>query len=208
MKLIQNFYTHYLHKINGINRHCSSSFNINSCFIPLIISRIEKRDKLKKTIYLIELIKTKDELINLINRYDENKSSPILFNKLNNNLEEINQEIYKSKKRFRINGFFTFISLEILILFYIMSRFIIGKSKLGFLEGFLKSELSNVLLLFLIFAFSFFVTFKFINTLKNKIKNPIIFNFTIIIFYNLILFLTLSFIYFFLAGTDKLTNLW
>ena len=177
-------------------------------FIPLIISRIEKRDKLKKTIYLIELIKTKDELINLINRYDENKSSPILFNKLNNNLEEINQEIYKSKKRFRINGFFTFISLEILILFYIMSRFIIGKSKLGFLEGFLKSELSNVLLLFLIFAFSFFVTFKFINTLKNKIKNPIIFNFTIIIFYNLILFLTLSFIYFFLAGTDKLTNLW
>ena len=177
-------------------------------FIPLIISRIEKRDKLKKTIYLIELIKTKDELINLINRYDENKSSPILFNKLNNNLEEINQEIYKSKKRFRINGFFTFISLEILILFYIMSRFIIGKSKLGFLEGFLKSELSNVLLLFLIFAFSFFVTFKFINTLKNKIKNPIIFNFTIIIFYNLILFLTLSFIYFFLAFTDKLTNLW
>jgi|TARA_B110000977_G_C10803427_1_gene387257 hypothetical protein len=177
-------------------------------FIPLIISRIEKRDKLKKTIYLIELIKTKDELINLINRYDENKSSPILFNKLNNNLEEINQEIYKSKKRFRIIGFFTFISLEILILFYIMSRFIIGKSKLGFLEGFLKSELSNVLLLFLIFAFSFFVTFKFINTLKNKIKNPIIFNFTIIIFYNLILFLTLSFIYFFLAFTDKLTNLW
>ena len=177
-------------------------------FIPLIISRIDKRDKLKKTIYLIELIKTKDELINLINRYDENKSSPILFNKLNNNLEEINQEIYKSKKRFRIIGFFTFISLEILILFYIMSRFIIGKSKLGFLEGFLKSELSNVLLLFLIFAFSFFVTFKFINTLKNKIKNPIIFNFTIIIFYNLILFLTLSFIYFFLAFTDKLTNLW
>jgi hypothetical protein len=177
-------------------------------FIPLIISRIEKRDKLKKTIYLIELIKTKDELINLINRYDENKSSPILFNKLNNNLEEINQEIYKSKKRFRIIGFFTFISLEILILFYIMSRFIIGKSKLGFLEGFLKSELSNVLLLFLIFAFSFFVTFKFINTLKSKIKNPIIFNFTIIIFYNLILFLTLSFIYFFLAFTDKLTNLW
>lgn len=176
-------------------------------FIPLIISRIEKRDKLKKTIYLIELIKTKDELINLINRYDENNSSPILFNKLNNNLEEINQEIYKSKKRFRIIGFFTFISLEILILFYVMSRFIIGKSRLQFLEGVLKSELSNVILLFLIFAFSFFVTFKFITFFKSKIKNSIIFNFTIIILYNLILFLTVIFICIFLTYTDRFTNL-
>ncbi len=176
-------------------------------FIPLIISRIEKRDKLRKTIYLIELIKTKDELINLINKYDENKSSPILFNKLNNNLEEINQEIYKSKKRFRIIGFFTFISLEILILFYVMSRFIIGKSKLPFLEGVLKSELSNVILLFSIFAFSFFVTFKFITFFKSKIKNSIIFNFTIIILYNLILILIVIFICFFLMYTDRFTNL-
>ncbi len=176
-------------------------------FIPLIISRIEKRDKLRKTIYLIELIKTKDELINLINKYDENKSSPILFNKLNNNLEEINQEIYKSKKRFRIIGFFTFISLEILILFYVMSRFIIGKSKLPFLEGILKSELSNVILLFSIFAFSFFVTFKFITFFKSKIKNSIIFNFTIIILYNLILILIVIFICFFLMYTDRFTNL-
>ena len=176
-------------------------------FIPLIISRIEKRDKLRKTIYLMELIKTKDELINLINRYDENKSSPILFNKLNNNLEEINQEIYKSKKRFRIIGFFTFISLEILILFYVMSRFIIGKSKLPFLEGVLKSELSNVILLFSIFAFSFFVTFKFITFFKSKIKNLIIFNFTIIILYNLILFVIVIFICFFLMYADRFTNL-
>jgi hypothetical protein len=37
-------------------------------FIPLITSRKEKRDKLRKTIYLMELIKTKDELISLSNR--------------------------------------------------------------------------------------------------------------------------------------------
>ena len=39
--------------------------------VPVVIPWLEKRDKLKKTVYLIELIKTKDELTNLIEQVSQ-----------------------------------------------------------------------------------------------------------------------------------------
>jgi len=184
---------------------------IIAVFVPFIMSRLEKRDKLKKTIYLIELIKTKDELISLIKRHEENKGSPILLNKLNNNLNEIDQEIFTSKKRFILSGFLTFISLEILVLFYIMSNIILGSAKesgLFFFEGILGSELSRIILLFSLFSLSFFITFKLAPLIKRKIKNSTIFNLTVVIIYNLVFFIIGTISYLFLKYSDMYSPLY
>ena len=177
-------------------------------FVPFIISRMEKRDKLKKTIYLIELIKTKDELISLIEKH---KDSPILLNKLNINLQEIEEDILSVKKRFRLGGFVTLISLEILVLFYTLSNLILTsakQSRLLFFEGILESELSRVSLVFSIFLVSFFITFKVSQLIKHKIEHPFMFNLLVFVIYNLVLLILGATTKLFLSYTDKYLSWW
>ena len=177
-------------------------------FVPFIISRMEKRDKLKKTIYLIELIKTKDELISLIEKH---KGSPILLNKLNINLQEIEQDILLVKKRFRLGGFVTLISLEILVLFYAFSNVILADAKqsgLLFFEGIFASEVSKVILLFSLFSASFFITFKVSQLIKQKIQNPLLTNLLVFVIYNLVLLIAVSATYLLLSFTDKFNPWW
>ena len=177
-------------------------------FVPFIISRMEKRDKLKKTIYLIELIKTKDELISLIEKH---KDSPILLNKLNINLQEIEEDILSVKKRFRLGGFVTLISLEILVLFYGLSNLILDSAKqsgLLFFEGILESELSRVSLVFSIFLVSFFITFKVSQLIKHKIEHPFMFNLLVFVIYNLVLLILGATTKLFLSYTDKYLSWW
>ena len=177
-------------------------------FVPFIISRMEKRDKLKKTIYLIELIKTKDELISLIEKH---KDSPILLNKLNINLQEIEEDILSVKKRFRLGGFVTLISLEILVLFYTLSNLILTsakQSRLLFFEGILESELSRVSLVFSIFLVSFFITFKVSQLIKHKIEHTLMFNLLVFVIYNLVLLILGATTKLFLSYTDKYLSWW
>tara|TARA_B110000285_G_scaffold84843_1_gene97322 strand:- start:278 stop:787 length:510 start_codon:yes stop_codon:yes gene_type:complete len=169
---------------------------------------MEKRDKLKKTIYLIELIKTKDELISLIEKH---KGSPILLNKLNINLQEIEEDILSVKKRFRLGGFVTLISLEILVLFYGLSNLILDSAKqsgLLFFEGILESELSRVSLVFSIFLVSFFITFKVSQLIKHKIEHPFMFNLLVFVIYNLVLLILGATTKLFLSYTDKYLSWW
>lgn len=177
-------------------------------FVPFIISRMEKRDKLKKTIYLIELIKTKDELISLIEKH---KDSPILLNKLNINLQEIEEDILSVKKRFRLGGFVTLISLEILVLFYTLSNLILTsakQSRLLFFEGILESELSRVSLVFSIFLVSFFITFKVSQLIKHKIEHTLMFNLLVFVIYNLVLLIVGATTTLLLSYTDKYLSWW
>ena len=177
-------------------------------FVPFIISRMEKRDKLKKTIYLIELIKTKDELISLIEKH---KDSPILLNKLNINLQELEEDILSVKKRFRLGGFVTLISLEILVLFYTLSNLILTsakQSRLLFFEGILESELSRVSLVFSIFLVSFFITFKVSQLIKHKIEHTLMFNLLVFVIYNLVLLIVGATTTLLLSYTDKYLSWW
>ena len=67
--------------------------------IPLFISWYDRKDKLKKTVYLIELIKTKEQLKDLIEDLKTQSNTTILIEKLESNLEEIEDEIYDSQRR-------------------------------------------------------------------------------------------------------------
>ena len=86
----------------------------------------------------IELIKTKEELEKIVSKVQETNSSPILLSKLKTNLQEIEDDINFSKRKYNINGFYLVISVEIFFLFSFLSSIIIQKSwesGLHFLEG-------------------------------------------------------------------------
>ena len=162
-------------------------FTLIAAGVPFLISWLEKRDKLKRTVYLIELIKTKDELIKIIDNQKASQNSAILQQKLENNLEEIEKEIYKSKKKFSLFGFLTIISIEIPIIFYFYaSKFF----KKGIGEGIFNKEIYQNILFLILLSLSFIITIRLANLIRKKIKNKILYNIFVILVFNLILTLS------------------
>ena len=181
--------------------------------VPFIIPWLEKRDKLKKTVYIIELIKTKDELEKIINTIKEGNKSPILLEKLTENLKEIENDINSSNKRFRINVFLVFISVEIFFIFNYLSNIIIQKSwesGLHFLQGILKYPAMRILLILAIIVFAYvlatYVSKRF--EIKNKFKNVTMYYVSMVVLFNIILLLTGVFSFYFLKHTDPFTKIY
>lgn len=176
-----------------------------AALIPLFISWYDKRDKLKKTIYLIELIKTKDQLKELIENLTTQSNTTILIQKLEMNLKEIEDEIYTSQKRKITNAFVIFISIEIFLIFLIFSELVIPK--LNFLEGIFESSISQMLLFFFIVMISYIATFEIYKKKWMKIKNQYQKNVVPIFVFNLILIALSLVIYKTLDSLDIYTNL-
>lgn len=176
-----------------------------AALIPIFVSWYDKRDKLKKTVYLIELIKTKDQLKGLIEELTIQSNTTILIEKLQKNLEEIESEIYASQKRKITNAFLIFISIEIFLIFSIYSESVI--SKLHFLEGIFESSTSQMLLFFLIVMVSYIATFQISKKKWFKFKNQYKKNAVSIIVFNLILMLLSFMTYKVLDSLDIYTNL-
>ena len=176
-----------------------------AALIPIFVSWYDKRDKLKKTVYLIELIKTKDQLKELIEDLKTQSNTTIIIEKLHKNLEEIEGEIYASQKRKITNAFLIFISIEIFLIFSIYSESVI--SKLHFLEGIFESSTSQMLLFFLIVMVSYIATFQISKKKWFKFKNQYKKNAISIIVFNLILMLLSFMTYKVLDSLDIYTNL-
>lgn len=176
-----------------------------AALIPLFISWYDKRDKLKKTVYLIELIKTKDQLEGLIEELKTQSNTTILIQKLKMNLEEIEGEIYASQKRNITNAFAFFISIEIFLIFFIFSELVI--EKLNFLEGIFESSISQILLFFLIVMISYILTFQIFKKKWMKIENQLKKNTLSIFVFNLILITLSLVVYKTLDSLDIYTNL-
>ena len=178
--------------------------------VPFIIPLIEKKDKLKKTVYLIELIKTRDELCAIIEKSTKDKKSPILVDKLNKNLQEIENDINSSTKRFKIDIFHIIISLEIFSLFSILRNDDIQKqiSEINFLEGIFASTVVRVVLLLIIIISGYLIamyTTKKIN-LKEKITKLLYYNIVMIGVFNIVIVVIGILMYYILWYSDLLTN--
>ena len=175
--------------------------------VPIVIPWLEKRDKLKKTVYLIELIKTKDELTNLIEQVSQGDHSPILVEKLKKNLEEIENNINSTKNRFQIGGFVIFISIEIFFLFNYLSYIIVEnsyKTGLHFLEGIFQSPAVRILILLLIIIMAFISSMYVSKSLqlKERIRNIYLNNVIMIAIFNILLLGIGLSVYIFLKFSD------
>ena len=175
--------------------------------VPVVIPWLEKRDKLKKTVYLIELIKTKDELTNLIEQVSQGDHSPILVEKLKKNLEEIENNINSTKNRFQIGGFVIFISIEIFFLFNYLSYIIVEnsyKTGLHFLEGIFQSPAVRILILLLIIIMAFISSMYVSKSLqlKERIRNIYLNNVIMIAIFNILLLGIGLSVYIFLKFSD------
>ena len=176
-----------------------------AALIPLFISWYDRKDKLKKTVYLIELIKTKEQLKDLIEDLKTQSNTTILIEKLESNLEEIEDEIYDSQRGKLRNGFLLFISIEIFLIFFVFSESVI--ERLHFLEGIFASSVSQIFLLFIIVAISYVITYRLSSSKLIKSVNHYQKNGISIILFNLILFLLGFTIYKILDTMDIYTNL-
>ena len=176
-----------------------------AALIPIFVSWYDKRDKLKKTVYLIELIKTKDQLKDLIEELKTQSNTTILIEKLQKNLEEIESEIYASQKKKITNAFLIFISVEIFLIFSFFSEFVI--LKLHFLEGIFESSISQMLLFLLIVMISYIATFELSKKKWLKFKNQYKKSAASIILFNLILMVLSFVVYKTLDSLDIYTNL-
>ena len=173
--------------------------------VPFIIPWIERRDKLKKTIYLIELLKTKEELKTIIEIQKQKENSPILIEKLSKNLKEIDEDIYAARRKYIVSGFIIIISIEIFFLFNMLTSIILGtayKTGLLFLEGILFYPLTRVILLLAIITTSFIITLRFKKYIKDRVKQIILYNITMVVVFNVILILFGTFTFFFLKYSD------
>ena len=178
--------------------------------VPFIIPLIEKKDKLKKTVYLIELIKTRDELSAIIHKSTRDKNSPILVDKLKRNLEEIENDINSTTKRFKINVFLLFISLEIFSLFSILRNIKIQNSisKIPFLEGIFGSTAVQVVLLLIIIISAYLVTIYMSKKIltKKRMKKRVYYNIAKIGMFNILIIAIGTLMYYILWYSDLLTN--
>ncbi len=139
--------------------------SIIALFIPIAISLYERNSKLKKAIYLKELIKTRDDLENILSQTNK-EDQPILYQKIELMLLDINKEINFSRftpKRLE------HISLGITSFLLIFISMQLHKDISGINEGIFRApEIRGLLSLVLIF-FSFLIS-NFIST-RLKYKN-------------------------------------
>ena len=171
---------------------------------PFIIRRFEKRDKLKTTIYLMQLIKTKDELEDLIAKHQVMGNSTILVEKLKKNLSEIESEINKSKRRFTFFSFYTVIFFEIIILFYLLPDYLIGN---GQREGIFAWWLGLYALLFFVLSIVLILSIIYSKIIREYIKNKIVYNLSVVFVFNLFLVPMLYFVRQVLEMLDRSTTL-
>jgi len=176
--------------------------------VPFVIPLIERKDKLKRTVYLIELLKTKEELIQLIKQQKRNDNSPILIDKLESNLEDIENDIYSARRKFRFEGIIIIaISIEIFFIFNLLSGVIIEKSYetgLYFLEGILRYPVSRIFLLLILIIFSFIATMKLSKKIKVIITNTFWVNLIVFGIFNILMFSLGIIMFFTLKYSDSI----
>lgn len=130
--------------------------------LPYFLQNKDKRSKLKNTVYLIELIKTKNSLEDLVSSKTVQESS-VLSAKLKQSLDDINNEIHSERGK-RLNTYLTLlISLEIFVIFSVLSSKIISDAKslgLLFLEGVFESPTARIFLLLLVLLIAILICYR------------------------------------------------
>ena len=137
--------------------------SVIALFIPLLLSSYDKNSKLRKAVYLKELIKTRDDLYQIFIKTDI-KEQPILYEKLESMLSDIDKEINASKTGF--SKTFELLSLGLLSCFLIYLSSALHSNSPGINEGIFSYFLFRGLLSIVIVLFSIL----FANLLAKKFR--------------------------------------
>lgn len=185
---------------------------------PLIVIWIQKRDKLQKTKYFIELVNSWEELKKIKAELESEKVQPMVLEKVNSLLEEIDGEINNTSERSNITVFMSFVFLESVIISILFTswsdyfnKVFVGSSVdsgLLFLEGIFRSTTARFALLMVIVSISIFLTIISTKKLAKNIQKTYTRNLTLLATFNAILVAVTVLISLILTLLDPIIPYW
>ena len=185
---------------------------------PLIVIWIQKRDKLQKTKYFIELVRSWEELKKIKSELESSNAPPIVLEKVNSLLDEIDNEINYSSDRSNITVFMTVVFVESVIIGILftswsdyLNKVFVGSSYdsgLMFLEGIFRSTTARFILLMIFVSVSILLTILGMKRLTKNIQKTYVRNLTLLASFNLILIAVTFLISLILTILDPIVPLW
>ena len=173
--------------------------------IPLIIRIVEKQNKLQRSRRLIDLLKTRDELKQLLaEKIDDQTATQVVVKRVNDLIGEIEREIFAPPRETTIKYYIVLISIEVVTfisaiyfgILVFMNKVINGRSyenSLPFLEGVFANPVARVMMLMLFVTLSIFLTMRIAQQLENQARNKYRFNLMMLLVFNvLFIFITLA----------------
>ncbi|MBC7921246.1 MAG: hypothetical protein H7Z75_09170 [Ferruginibacter sp.] len=164
--------------------------------IPLIIRFVEKQNKLQRSRRLIDLLRTRDELKQLLEeKIQEKTASPVVVKRVNDLIAEIERDIFAPPRETKIKYYVVLISVEIVTvisgvyfeILVFMNRVIKGKPRennLPFLEGIFANPVARVLMLMIFVTLSLYLTTRVARQLEDRARNKYRFNLMMLLVFN------------------------
>jgi hypothetical protein len=166
---------------------------------------VEKQNKLQRSRRLIDLLKTRDELKQLLaEKINDQTATQVVVKRVNDLIGEIEREIFAPPRETTIKYYIVLISIEVVTfisaiyfgILVFMNKVINGKSyenRLPFLEGVFANPLARVMMLMLFVTLSIFLTMRIAQTLESQARNKYRFNLMMLLVFNvLFIFIALS----------------
>ncbi|MES2733025.1 MAG: hypothetical protein V4714_14850 [Bacteroidota bacterium] len=187
--------------------------------IPIIIRMLEKQNKLQRSRRLIDLLKTREELKQLLaEKIQDKTASQVVLKRVNDLVAEIEGEIFAPPRETKVKFYVILISIEIVTIIsgiyfgilVFMNRLIRGKSyenNLPFLEGIFSNPVARVMMLMIFVTLSVFFTLMIARRLEDEARNKYRFNLMMLLVFNA-LFLTISLISSLLLYLIDFVNPW
>ncbi|MBL7959311.1 hypothetical protein JNL27_03640 [bacterium] len=185
---------------------------------PLIVIWIQKKDKLQKTKYFVELVKSWEELKQIKIKLESEHASPIVLEKVNSLLREVDSEINSTSERSNITVFMSIVFVESVILGILFSSLsdyfnavFVGSSRdsgLLFLEGIFRSTTARFALLMVFVSISIFLTIISTKKMVNRIQKTHIRNLTLLAVFNVVLISVTIVISLMLTLLDPISPYW
>jgi hypothetical protein len=185
---------------------------------PLIVIWIQKRDKLQKTKYFIDLVNSWEELKKIKAELELENAPPMVLEKVNSLLVEIDGEINNTSDRSNITVFMYFVFLESVIISILFTswsdyfnKVFVGSSYdsgLLFLEGIFRSTTARFALLMVIVSLSIFLTIISTKKLVKNIQKTYTRNLTLLATFNAVLIAVTVLISLILALFDPIIPYW
>lgn len=185
---------------------------------PLIVIWIQKKDKLQKTKYFVELVKSWEELKQIKIKLESEHASPIVLEKVNSLLREVDSEINSTSERSNITVFMSIVFVESVVLGILFSSLsdyfnavFVGSSRdsgLLFLEGIFRSTTARFALLMVFVSISIFLTIISTKKMVNRIQKTHIRNLTLLAVFNVVLISVTIVISLMLTLLDPISPYW
>ena len=188
-------------------------------FVPLVVFWLQKKDKLQKTKYFVELMRAHEELKTIRRHQETENASPVVMEKIDSLLREVDEEInFTTMDRSAIRLFMTWVFLECVILSLIFSQWseYINKvfagpsyeSGLYFLEGIFQSTTARLIMLMVFVSISVFFSIKKIKPRTDRLPTAFKRHVALFAAFNGILILVTIVICFVLWALDPIVPYW